>query len=131
MNLNHFESITDNNNVELVSREKNNIYFFSKVTDYSVLKLIGFIANIEYETLAKIKELKNTLKENDEFYKIDIQPQPIKLIIQSNGGLVTSAFSAVAAIQTCKIPIHTYISGHVASAATLISIAGKKRYIIA
>ena len=38
-------------------------------------------------------------------------------------------FSAIDTIQGLKVPVHTICKGFVASAATLLSLAGKKRYI--
>jgi len=38
-------------------------------------------------------------------------------------------FTTVDRISTCKVPIHTYVEGIAASAATLISVCGKHRFI--
>ena len=45
------------------------------------------------------------------------------------GGDLFSGFAAVDTIETIKTPIHTYVQGSVASAATLMSICGKKRFM--
>ena len=58
-----------------------------------------------------------------------IDPIPIKLHIQSDGGEVFAAFSAVDTIQKCKVPVETIIEGCAASAATIISVAGSRRFI--
>jgi len=54
---------------------------------------------------------------------------PIKLYISSYGGSIFSAFSTVDTILTLRTPVHTYIDGSAASAATLISVVGEKRFI--
>lgn len=53
---------------------------------------------------------------------------PIRLYINSNGGSVLAGFSIVDTIQSLGTDVHTYIDGSAASAATLISIAGDKRF---
>lgn len=57
------------------------------------------------------------------------QPSPIHLHIHSYGGSVLAGLSIADAIIKCPVPVHTYIEGGAASAATLISVAGGKRYI--
>ena len=54
---------------------------------------------------------------------------PIKLYISSYGGSIFAAFSTVDTILTLRTPVHTYIDGSAASAATLISVVGEKRFI--
>ena len=61
--------------------------------------------------------------------KYDTSPPPIKLHINSYGGSVFAGFSTVDVILNCKTPVHTYIDGSAASAATLISVVGDKRFI--
>jgi ATP-dependent Clp endopeptidase proteolytic subunit ClpP len=56
-------------------------------------------------------------------------PNPIILKINSNGGTITSAFRVIDAMKSSKVPIHTIVEGCAASAATLISICGSKRFI--
>ena len=54
---------------------------------------------------------------------------PIKLHISSHGGSVFAGLSVADTIKLCYTPVHTYIDGKAASAATLISICGDKRYM--
>lgn len=54
---------------------------------------------------------------------------PIKLFINSYGGSVFSGFSIMDTIKSCKTPVYSYIDGSAASAATLISVVAKKRFI--
>ena len=53
----------------------------------------------------------------------------INLHIQSTGGSLLPTFGLIDQIQNSKIPIDTYIHGYVASAASLISMAGRNRYM--
>lgn len=54
---------------------------------------------------------------------------PIRLHIHSNGGDLYSGLGIADAVAACKIPIHTYVEGCAASAASLIAICGAKRFI--
>lgn len=57
------------------------------------------------------------------------EPQPIYLHITTDGGCIHGAFSVVDCIQSLKVPVYTVADGFVASAGTLITLAGEKRYI--
>ena len=94
----------------------NNIYFYCEVSKESILDLNYNIEELSNKLM--ILSIQN-----------GIDPIPIKIHIQSDGGEVFSAFSAVDTIKNCKVPVHTYIEGCAASAATIISVAGHKRYI--
>jgi ATP-dependent protease ClpP protease subunit len=56
-------------------------------------------------------------------------PIPIELHISSDGGDISPALSLVDKIISNSIPVHTYCEGMCASAATLISVSGHKRFI--
>jgi len=58
-----------------------------------------------------------------------IDPPPIYLYITTNGGEIYAAMSAIDCIQQLRCPVYTVVDGFVASAGTLISLAGKKRFI--
>ena len=59
----------------------------------------------------------------------NIPPPPIRLHITSYGGSVHAALSAIDCIEDSKVPVHTIIDGYAASAATMISVCGARRYI--
>lgn len=67
------------------------------------------------------EQLDNIIKQN-KYFKIN-------MYIQSTGGSLLPTFALVDYIKRSSIPIDTYINGFVASAATLISVSGNKRYI--
>lgn len=94
----------------------NNIYFYCEVSKETILDLNYHIEDLSNKLM--IMSIQN-----------GIDPIPIKLHIQSDGGEVFSAFSAVDTIKNCKVPVHTYIEGCAASAATIISVAGHQRFI--
>ena len=54
---------------------------------------------------------------------------PIKLYINSFGGSIFAGFSTVDTIKSISTPVHSYIDGAAASAATLISVVADKRFI--
>lgn len=96
--------------------EENRIYFYSDVGEKEALELNKIIRHLDLEM--------NFLAER---LGLPERP-PIKLYIHSPGGSFFSALSIVDTIKSCKCPVYTYIDGFAASAATLISVVGKKRY---
>ena len=89
-------------------KRKNSIYFYSGLNDESVFKLNS---NILY--------LSETLETGSE----------IDLHIQSGGGSLLPSLSTVDLIRTSDIPVNTFVEGYAASAATLISVVGAKRFM--
>ena len=55
---------------------------------------------------------------------------PINLYINSPGGIITSGFGIYDTMQLVKAPIHTYCVGMAASFASLLLMAGDKRFIL-
>jgi ATP-dependent protease ClpP protease subunit len=96
--------------------EGNTLYFYSGVDDDSIFSL-----NKELEK--KDQQLQVLGIENN------IDPPPIRLKIHSYGGSVFSAFAAINYIKNTKCNVHTYVDGAAASAGTLMSVVGTKRYI--
>lgn len=99
------------------SSDGNRIYFYQDVTRDSMLSLNKQID--EATKQAKIIQLSYNLAE----------PPPVEIHICSDGGEVYGAMASVDKIINNPVPIHTYCEGIVASAATLISVVGKKRFI--
>ncbi len=94
----------------------NDIYFYSPITQRSCFELKNKIN--ELDTKSTIMHVQ---------YKID--PPPIHLHIQSNGGSLFHTLYIVDLIKNLNTPVYTYVDGFAASAATLISVVGKKRFI--
>ena len=109
------EEIKDKDDV-LINTINNDIYFYSPITKSSCFELEKNLLNLNYKS--------QMLKD-----KYDIDPGPINLHIQSNGGSLFHSIYIVDLIKNIETPVYTYIDGFAASAATLISVVGKKRYM--
>ena len=125
-----------------VDEQTNSIYFNAGINPKTMSSLIEKLLVLEQKILKKQKNLKRKFKElkkddkdnkdlddYEEQFDIKIDPKPITLYITSNGGYVYQVFSAIDTIRGMKIPVHTVCKGFVASAGTLLSLAGKKKYI--
>jgi ATP-dependent Clp endopeptidase proteolytic subunit ClpP len=99
-----------------ITRENNHIYFHAEVDRGSVFEMIEHLRKSELENIINA-------------HKLCIDEIPIYLHINSFGGSVFDAMTAIDAIQGCKVPVYTIIEGATASAGTLISVVGKKRYM--
>lgn len=97
----------------------NHIYFKTDVTEESIDKLCREIDNLNHK-------LKNIAKKTT--YGT-FTPNPIYLHITTNGGSLLAGFLGYDKIKDSSIPIYTIIEGCVASAGSLLSIAGKQRYM--
>lgn len=94
----------------------NTIYFYSEVYRDKVLRLnkeIDILSTNLLHTAAMQKS----------------ESPSIFLKINSRGGDLLCGFSASDAILSCKSPVITVVEGLCASAATLISVVGKERWI--
>lgn len=112
------EELDDTSNADkTILKENNHIYFHSEVNREAIFELITHIRKAEIENIVLAHKLNS---DND---------IPIFLHINSFGGSVFDALTAIDVIQSCSIPIYTIIEGATASAGTLMSIVGKKRYI--
>jgi ATP-dependent protease ClpP protease subunit len=125
---------TDKDEIINVNESINEIHFNASVTPKTMSILIDKLLELQEKILRKEKQVKRKFREfekDDEFEQINfiIKPTPIKLYITTNGGYVYQVFSAIDTIRNMKIPVHTICKGFVASAGTLLSLAGDKRYI--
>ena len=57
------------------------------------------------------------------------QPPTLKIFINSGGGSVVSGISSMDTILRTKVPVHTYVDGLAASAATFLSVVGNYRFM--
>jgi ATP-dependent Clp endopeptidase proteolytic subunit ClpP len=113
-----------------LKRIDNTIFFSDKINYDSAHQLNTLLKVIELDILDDIKTMDGDVKKSKSKYAdVRIDPKPIILHLTTNGGLVHAAFSIVDTIKSLKVPVHTVVSGYVASAGTLISLAGTKRYI--
>ena len=95
-----------------------------------------FHTDVSEESVDEVKKLMRNYW--NKFYKItkshscvEFKPKPLYIHIFSPGGCAYSGFSLFDFIieYRKKIPVYTIIEGKAASAATIISIAGTKRFI--
>lgn len=91
---------------------KNGIYLTGPLTSETCVQLTNVLINIKKQLLFNNNNYNN-----------------INLFIQSPGGLLLPTLALVDEIKDMDIPIHTYIRGYAASASTLLSVVGKKRYM--
>jgi ATP-dependent Clp endopeptidase proteolytic subunit ClpP len=106
----------DNKDNQQISRENNHVYFHAEVNRGSIFKVINHLRAAEEACILM----------NHRYSTTDI---PIYLHINSFGGSVFDAMTAIDVIQNSKIPIYTIIEGATASAGTLMSVVGKKRFM--
>ena len=99
-----------------ISVHENKIYYYSNVNRESAAELNKKIGELESKSL--------TLGNN-----LDIDPPTLKLLINSGGGSITAGISSMDTILRCKVPVHTYVDGFAASAATFLSVVGEKRFM--
>ena len=99
-----------------ISVHENKIYYYSNVNRESAVELNKKIGEIESRSLT----LANTL---------DIDPPALKILINSGGGSITAGISSMDTILRCKVPVHTYVDGFAASAATFLSVVGNYRFM--
>jgi ATP-dependent protease ClpP protease subunit len=99
-----------------VEQDENKIYFYSQIGEKEVLELNKVVKRLDKE----MQVLGITL---------NIPPPPIELHIHSEGGSAFAGLAAYDVIRSTKSPVHTYIDGCAASAATLLFLAGNKKYI--
>ena len=99
-----------------IAVHENKIYYYANVNRDSAVELNKKIGEIESKSLT----LANTL---------DIDPPTLKILINSGGGSITAGISSMDTILRSKVPVHTYVDGFAASAATFLSVVGNYRFM--
>ena len=89
------------------------IKYYGDISTKNCLYLTESLKKMDYQS--KIIELKYNFR------------QPIKLHFQSHGGELLPSFFVCDVIKNLDTPVHIYIDGYVASAASLIAVCGNKR----
>jgi ATP-dependent Clp endopeptidase proteolytic subunit ClpP len=95
--------------------EENRIYFYCPVGEQEALELNHVLRRLDVE----MQYLS---------MRLGCGVVPIHLHIHSPGGSLFSGLSIVDTMLRCKTPIHTYVEGSAASAATFIACCGTKGY---
>ena len=114
-----FPKLFGNDHNSDVYTTKNHIFFKTGVSKESIDKLATEIDNLntKLQNLSKRASLGTFV------------PKPIYLHITTNGGDLLAGFFGYDKIKNSKIPIRTIIEGCVASAGSLLSMAGSHRYM--
>lgn len=107
---------------DILGDKSNNIFLYETINEQSVLKVRTSIDK-------KVVAHRTFLVDNDLDVKSIQSDLHINLYINSYGGSASDAFNLHDYIKRCSIPIYTYVEGIAASAAMLISVAGKKRFM--
>lgn len=94
----------------------NHIYFNNDITTENCFELMKELRTVETRILTM-----NIISKTEK--------QPIYLHLTTDGGLIHSAFSVIDCIKNLSVPVYTVVDGFVASAGTLIFMAGKKKYM--
>ena len=97
-----------------ISVQENKIYYYSSVNRDSAVELNKKIAELESKSLSLS-------------HSLDIETPPVKIMINSGGGSIVAGISSMDTIIRSKVPIHTYVDGFAASAATFLSVVGNHR----
>ena len=106
------------------------IYFSDKITYATAHDLILMIKNCEMDILEEMDVGEEAVsKVKSRYTTVRAEPKPINLFLTTNGGLVHAAFAVVDTIRSLRVPLYTTVLGYVASAGTLISLAGTRRFI--
>ena len=111
----------ENDTTELNENNINEYYLYNDITMKSIQGLLKFIKNAEKRWNLFLLETYDLVEK--------VEPKPLKIFINSNGGEFFAAMPIIDAIKNSKIPIHTYVEGIAASAASLISVVGHRRFI--
>lgn len=101
-----------------VSVVGNHVYFYTEVNQATILELIKALRQADAELARQSRDLWLTGTY-----------LPIWLHINSEGGELPSGLAAADIIGMIKTPIYTVVEGMAASAATLLSMSGRVRYI--
>lgn len=124
LNENNNEN-NNQNNVEDYNTQLN--YNYNNNPKYFKNNNIYFTGSLNEETCFKLSEAlinhKNMALTQQDY------PNHINLYIQSPGGSLLPTLGLVDEILNLGVPIHTYIRGYAASAATLLSVVGSQRYM--
>lgn len=126
---------TKNNERLFISDRNNEIYFNGPINYISMTNLIQELNKLQDKIIKESKMLKRKFadmtKDEDEskYCFVKVKYKPIKLYISSHGGSVYEVLGAFDSIRSMSVPVHTICKGFVASAGTILSLAGTKRFI--
>ncbi len=101
----------------------------SYTTMHDLIKILKEAEENALDNVAKCTTKYKLLDDEKQNVDLTIMSKPIKLFITSHGGVIYAAMQAVDVIRSLKVDVHTIVAGYAASAGTLLSMAGSRRYI--
>lgn len=102
---------------QIIDSVNNRIYFYTHITSESILRLTKSLMDLD------AKHISDAILNSEDSFRT------IWLHINSPGGFILDGLAAMDQISMTKSPVCTVVDGICASAATLISIKGKRRLI--
>lgn len=123
----HRHEIDNRFNIRVID---NAIYFNNDITRESVFRLNFMLRRLEKSLLARSACLAELLGADSDTVTKLAASTPVHLHVTTNGGEIDAAFSCVDCIKGLRVPVVTVVDGYVASAGTLITLAGAKRVIM-
>ena len=100
-----------------ISVHENKIYYYAGVNRDSASELNKKIGELEAKSW--------TLCHNLDLDK----PPTLRIFINSGGGSITAGISSMDTILRTKVPVHSYVDGFCASAATFLSVVASNRFM--
>lgn len=96
------------------------LFFYEQVEQDSIQELT--------KQIIEINEADRQLERLCSVFNLTHTPEPIKIYIDSYGGVVYQILGLIGIIEKSATPIHTYVTGTAMSAGFLLSICGHKRF---
>ncbi|HOS16624.1 MAG TPA: ATP-dependent Clp protease proteolytic subunit [Bacteroidales bacterium] len=97
-----------------------NLYLSKEVNQSSIEELV--------KNIIKINEEDERHQKIYDFYKFPYERPPIKIYLDTYGGLLYQTFGLVSVMESSKTPIHTIVTGCAMSAGFIILISGHRRF---
>ena len=93
------------------------LYFYSDVDAESCLQFTKMLREAQKQSIKHQHDKKLS------------KPLPVNIHVQSNGGALMPALHVCDIIDSMSVPVHSFVEGTVASAATLMTVVADKRYM--
>ena len=106
---------------DVLKLPKSRDLFFTKQVDQAS---IGELT----QKIIEINQDDDHLKKLYSVYGLDYKPEPIKIYIDSYGGLVYQCFGLLSVMERSQTKIHTIVTGCAMSCGFMILISGHERY---
>jgi len=90
------------------------IFYYTGIDKPNVLELNKHLHNLEAKHIS-------------EATRLGVDPAPIRVRLNSGGGLIVAGVAGMDNMRTLKVPVNTIIDGFCASAATFLSVVGRHR----